>query len=237
MTDNPKTQQPPEDAKSCKKAKSKKRLYLILVVLAVFLVVVIILSAMLFHRPSYYQPLDVAEKGVVSAYLTNQLLPEFYNGVQYQEPFDIVVSQNGINDVVARFNWPKKFGSISVSGPAVFFTPETLVVMGTVSVEGTELVATIIARPEIDAEGLLNLRVSSVRLGAVDITLIAKVLVGDLYQRQTSRKDSFGDKAVRSILYDEPFDPVFEIEDKKVRLRKITLEPQKLTLRFDPVFE
>ncbi len=236
MTDDPKTKQTPEDLKTREKPKSGK-LYWLLIVLAVVLFLLIIIFAMFFHRPSYYQPLDVADKGVMSVYLTNQLLPDFYNGVQYQQPFDLVVTQKGINDVLAHFYWPQRIGSLDISDPMVFFTPSALVLMGTVSVDGAECVATIVAEPEIDVTGLLNLRVTVVKLGAVDITPLARALTARLYQQQANDKDSFADKAVCSILYGEPFDHVFRVEGKKVRLSKITLESKKLTLRFDPVFD
>lgn len=234
MTDDPKTKQTPEDSKTRKKPRSAK-LYWLLIVLAVALFLLIIIFAMFFHRPSYYQPPDVADKGVMSVYLTNRLMPDFYNGVQYQQPFDLVVTQKGINDVLAHFRWPQRIGSLDISDPMVFFTPSALVLMGTVSVDGAECVATIVAEPEIDVTGQLNLRVTVVKLGAVDITPLARALTARLYQQQANDKDSFWEKAVRSILYDQPFDHVFRVEDKKVRLSEITLESKKLTLRFEPV--
>jgi len=236
MNDNRKTKQSPSDLKTGPKTKSKK-LFWVLTVLAVIAVTVIIIAAMLFHTPSHYQPLKITDGGVMSVYLTNYLLPDFYNGVQYQQPFDLVVTQSGINDVVARFKWPRKFGSVDISDPVVFFTSDTMVVMATASVDGASLIATLIAEPKIDDAGLLNLHISAVKLGAMDITLLAKVFAADLYQKKNAPKDRFGDKAVRSMLYDEPFDPYFQIDDKKARLQNITLEPKKLTLSIVPVLD
>ncbi|MCJ7777179.1 MAG: hypothetical protein MUP16_02545, partial [Sedimentisphaerales bacterium] len=50
-----------------------------------------------------------------------------------------------------------------------------------------------------------------------------------------------GARIAASLFNDEPFDPVFEIkevldgEEKKVRVEKITLTPEKLTVRLVPV--
>jgi len=40
-----------------------------------------------------------------------------------------------------------------------------------------------------------------------------------------------------SLLNGEPFEPVFKIEDKKVRLEKMTIKQKKLTIRLIPVFD
>jgi hypothetical protein len=41
-------------------------------------------------------------------------------------------------------------------------------------------------------------------------------------------------KIVAALLNDEPFVPVFKVEDKVVRLEKITVSQGKLILRFIP---
>jgi hypothetical protein len=223
------------------KTKFKKKLYLLLTVFVVASAVVIIVFALLFHRPSFYKPLDYAGSKEVSLYLTNELLPELYNGAQLQEPFDLVVTQNGINDIVARFEWPQDFGSIRVSAPMVFFSPDSIVLMGTVVLEGAELVVTVIAEPVLDTKGLLNLNVVSVKMGAVDITPLARVLVRKICQQQFAAhgigKEDLRAQVAASLLDGEPFEPVFKIEDKKVRVEKITIKQKELTIHFVPVFD
>ena len=167
-----------------KKAEFKKKVYLLLTVLVAVSAVAIVVFALLLHRPAYYKPLDFAHSKEVSLYLTHELLPELYNGAQLQEPFNLVVTQSGINDIVARFEWPKEFGSIRFSAPMVFFTPGSIVLMGTVLLEGAEFVVTVVAEPNLDANGLLNLQVVSVKIGAVDITPLAGVLARRVYQQR-----------------------------------------------------
>jgi hypothetical protein len=229
-----------EDLEAHKKAKFKKRIYLLAVV-SVVISAVAVFFALLLHRPAYYKPLRFADSKEVSLYLTNQLLPELYNGAQLQEPFNLVVTQSGINDVVAHFEWPQEFGSIRISAPMVFFTPGSIVLMGTVVMEGAEFVGTVVAEPALDAEGLLNLQVVSVKIGAVDITPLARVLAKRIC-RQRFAAAGIGAEDVQtqiaaSLLNGEPFKPVFKIEDKKVRVEKITIEQKKLTIRFVPVFD
>lgn len=241
MINNSKTQQAGADLKVRKKARSKKRVYLLLAVLAVVLAIVIVVFALLFHRPFSYKPLDLTNSKQVSVYLTHELLPDLYNGVQYQEPFELVVTQSGINDIVARFNWPQQLSGVEFSAPMVFFAPDSIVLMGTVLLEGAEFVATVIAAPELDAEGLLNLQVVSVKLGAVDITPLAGVLAKRICRQQFADKginaEDLWAQMAESLLNGEPFEPVFEIVDKKVRVEKITIKQKKLIIRLVPVFD
>jgi hypothetical protein len=229
------------DLEALKKTRFKKWVYLLSVVLVVISAVVVIVFALLFHRPAYYKPLHFAGSREVSLYLTHQLLPELYNGAQLQEPFELVVTQSGINDIVARFDWPQEFGSIRVSAPMVFFAPGSIVLMGTVSLEGAEFVGTVVAEPGLDTEGLLNLQVVSVKIGAVDITPLARVLARRICQQQFAAAGIGAEDAqaqvAASLLDGKPFNPVFKIEDKKVRVEKITIEQKKLTIRFVPVFD
>jgi uncharacterized protein YpmS len=224
-----------------KKAKFKKKVYLPLIVLVVVAAVVIVVFALLFHRPAYYKPLDFTHSKEVSVYLTHELLPELYNGAQRQEPFNLVVTQSGINDIVARFEWPREFENIRVSAPMVFFVPDSIVLMGTVLLNGAEFVVTVTAEPKLDAEGLLNLQVMSVKIGAVDITPLAGVLARRICQQRFAATnigaEDFWARARDSLLNGEPFEPIFKIEDKKVRVEKITIELNKLTIRLVPVFD
>jgi hypothetical protein len=123
----------------------------------------------------------------------------------------------------------------------VFFAPDSIVLMGTVVVEGAEFVGTVVAEPGLDTEGLLNLQVVSVKMGAVDITPLARVLAGRICQQQFAAAgigaEDVQAKVAASLLDGKPFKPVFKIEDKKVRVEKITIEQKKLTIRLVPVFD
>jgi predicted DsbA family dithiol-disulfide isomerase len=113
--------------------------------------------------------------------------------------------------------------------------------MATVVMDGAEFVGTVVAEPRIDAEGLLNLQVASVKMGAVDITPLAMVLARRISRQQFADADISAEdvqaQVAASLLDGKPFKPVFEIEDKKVRVDKITIEQKKLTIRLVPVFD
>lgn len=224
--------------KARKKAKFKKRYWLL-----AGLVIVILILVLSLYRPARYNPLELApaggKPGQVSRYLTHQFLPQLYNGAQRGEPFDLPVSQKGINEIIAWSEWPKEFDGIRFSAPVVLFVPDSIILMGTVNIKGVEFVVTIVAEAGVDEQGLLNLWVAKVKVGAVNITLLARVMAKTMYAQRLATtpidRQDLQAQIAASILNDEPFEPVFEVEDKKVRVEKITIEQEKLTIRLIPV--
>jgi uncharacterized protein YpmS len=222
--------------KARKKRKFKKR-YLLLA----HLVVVAVIIALLLYTPARYNPLKVpaAAKKKVSKYLTDDLAAPFYNGTEFGEPFDLPVTQEGINEVVAYSKWPKESGDARFCAPAVLFVPGQIVLMGTAMMKGVEFVVTIAVAPSIDEQGLLSLRVTKVKVGAMNVTLLAKLIAKRMYQQRITAEpidtEDLRAKIAASLLNDEPFDPVFKAEGNKARIAKVTIEKEKLTLRLIPL--
>ena len=220
------------ELKSCSNTKFKKKVTFFLVGLIVVLVIAIVVFSLLLHRPAYYDPPDFVYSKEVSPYLTHELLPQLYNGVQRQEPFDLYVSQEGINDVIARSKWPRKSDGIRFSAPEVLFVPDRIVLIGTVAAADVEFVVTVVAEPAFDQEGLLNVRLAKVKIGAMNITPLARIVARRMYQRRLAAKDidtkDLRAQIAASFLNNEPFAPVFEIEDKKVQVQKVTISDGEL---------
>ncbi len=226
------------DLKIRKKARFKKLVIWLLVDLAV----AAIIFALLLYRPGRYKPADFGpgnyKRGQVSPYLTHDLGPAFNKGVQYREPFELLVTQKGINDIITRGNWPMESEGILLYAPAVLFVPGAVVLMGTADVKGVEFIITIELEPKIDEQGLLNLRVAKVKVGAMNITPLAKMMAKKMYAQRVAAlpidTKAVQTKIVASLLTDEPFEPVFRIDDKKVRIEKITVAKEKLLLHLVP---
>ncbi len=219
--------------KTRKKRKLKKRYWLL-----VNLGIVIVILILLLYKPTHYGPPDFAWSKEVSPYMTHELYPQLYNGVQRDQPFDLIVTQEGINDIIAHSKWPKKSDGISFFAPVVLFVPDSIVLMGTANIKGVQFVVTIVAEPGLDDQGLLNLQVTKVKVGAMNITLLAGVVAKRMYQQQLATtpidtKD-LGAQIAASILNDKPFKPVFKLEGKKVRIEKITITQGKMTIRLAP---
>jgi uncharacterized protein YpmS len=215
--------------------RSRRKLYWLLFHLAAAL----ILLGLLLYRPGRYHPAGPANAKSESKYLTHVLGPQFYNGAQRAEPFDLVVTQEGINDIIAHSGWPRSYGETTFSSPAVLFEPDGIVLMGTVDIEGVGFVVTIVLNPHLEDEGLLNLRVDKLKIGAMNVTFPARIISKRMYEQRVAAGPvdltDIRAQIAASLLNEEPFDPVFKAEDKYVRLEKIMLEKEKLTLRLVPV--
>ena len=226
------------DSKIHKKARRKKLVLWLLIDLAVAAVV----FGLLVYRPGSYNPADFDsfdhESGQVSPYLTHELSPQVYNNSQRGEPFDLVVKQSGVNEIVAGLGWPKFSEGIMLYAPAVLFVPGSIVLMITADVKGVELIITIELEPKIDERKMLNLHVVKVKVGAVNITPLARMMARKMYTERLAMipvdAEALQTKIVASLLNEEAFDPVFSVEDNKVRVGKITVYQEKLIARLVP---
>lgn len=217
-----------------KKAKFKKICWVLIGLAAVPVCSVLLLL----YKPGPYERPEVTYNKQVSLYLTHELLPHIYNNAQLDEPFDITIIQDKTKDIVALTEWPKHLDDIMVSAPGVFFVADGIVLMGTVAVGGVEFVVTFVLEPTLNQEGLLNLRVVKVKVGAMNITLLARIMAKKMYAQRLATtnidREDLRAQIAASLLNDEPFEPVFKIEDKKVRVEKISVTEGKLTIRLVP---
>jgi len=226
------------DSKIHKKSRRKKLVLWLLIDLAVAAVV----FALLVYRPGRYDPADFdsydLENGQVSPYLTHELSPQVYNNSQRGEPFDLVVTQSGVNEIVAGMGWPKYSEGVMLYAPAVLFVPGSVVLMGTANIKGLEVIITIELEPKIDERKMLNLHVVKVKVGAVNITPLARMMGKKMYAERLAMlpvdTEALQTKIVASLLNEEAFEPVFSVEDNKVRVEKITIYKEKLTARLVP---
>ncbi len=122
--------------------------------------------------------------------------------------------------------------------PAVLFVPGSVVLMITANVKGVELIITIELEPKIDQQKLLNLHVAKVKVGAVNITPLARMMGKKMYAERLAvlavDTEALQTKIVGSLLNEEAFEPVFSIENNKVRIENITVYKEKLTARLVP---
>ncbi len=216
-----------------------KRTRKLLCWLFVDLVVAVVIIGLLLHRPGGYDPADYGyESDQVSPYLTHELSPRIYNGAQLGEPFDLVITQKGINEIVASWGWPKMSQGVMLYSPAVLFAPGSVLLMATADVRGAKFVITIKIDPEIDAEGMLTFEVSKVKVGAMNVTPLAKMTAKRMYAQRIAGlpvdSEAFQAKIVESLLNGAPFEPVFKVDGRKLRVESIALQKQRLVARLAP---
>ncbi len=219
-----------------KKHKTKKRFWVL-----IDLSILFFFFSLLLYRPMRYSRPEPIETNEVSTYWTHELMPEIYNGAQRQVPFEIAIKQEEINEAVASSGWPKFSDGFSFFAPEVFFERGRIILIGTARLKEVEFIITVAGRPVINENGLLNLHITKAKVGAVPVTIISKIVARRMYTKQLSEieidTDDWRVKILGSLLNDEPFEPIFDAEDKKVRIIKVDIGKGELRIGFEPVSE
>ncbi len=207
--------------------------------LAVPFVLVLLAVALLMHKPKNYAPLRIADQRQISVYLTHNLMPTIYNNAQLDEPFEVVITEEGLNDIIARWRQPVKFNDITFTDPQAILTQKQIIFMATAKTRYANPVLTIRIAPEIDSFGRLNIHVDSVSLGAAGVTALVKSegskAFADWLSFTGTEPNNIAAQACRSLLNDESFEPVFKVGDKSLRICKIKLEKKKITATLLPL--
>jgi len=201
--------------------------------------VLIMLLFSMFHKPRHYRPETPENPNEVSTYLTHQLAPDLNNNIQLDEPFNMVIEENGFNDIISRGIWPLDHGYVQVSAPAVEFRDDSILIMATVAFSSVRSVITAAFRPRLDEQGQLYLNLRYVKMGSVRITVFARRLTRAIITEQLQNVEDGQWRQIISdaILENLPFEPVFVAYDKKIRLSSIDLQPGRASLTFKPELE
>lgn len=224
--------------KEKKTSKRRKLLYWLLI----DAVVAIGIISLLLYKPAQYNPTTLPDADPnterVHPYLTHDLMPRLYNGAQSQQPFDLEVVDSILKEAIAKVKWPQETEGITFSAPDVRFETNVIILMGTADVEGAGLVVTIELAPHLSEDGQFSIDIDKVKIGAMNITLLAKMIAAQKYQEylETVPVDTtdLRAKIAAALLNGESFEPVFQIEDKWIRLDGLTLESGKLTVHLVP---
>ncbi len=217
--------------------KRKHKVRIILAVLGLVLLAITGVTMILLGTvPGMYRPFERPGSGQVSPYITHDMAPDFFTGMQEGRPFEMVFQQWGVNEMLALSTEPMTFGEFAVSSPNVVFYPDSLVLMATVQVKNVSSVLSITAQPVMDKDGRLNLNIGSAKLGAVPVLgLIRRIgqQAADEYLVGTDEQEFAG--IVNSVLNNEPFDPLVSVSKYTMRLKALTLEEGKVKLLIEPV--
>jgi uncharacterized protein YpmS len=207
--------------------------------IALLLALVLLAFALVTHRPKNYAPLRIADQNQISPYLTHQLMPTIHNNSQLDAPFEVVITEEGLNDIIARWRQPVKFNNITLSDPQAILTQKQIILMATARTRYANPLLTIRVTPSINYFGQLNIHVDSVSLGAAGVTALAKSIGNkaftDWLAFTGAEPNNIAAQICRAMLNNEPFDPVFKTDDKSLRICKIKLEEKKITALLLPL--
>ena len=217
-----------KDSEKTKKVKIKLYLWI-----AIPLVLVFLSFFLVRHKPKNYAPLKIADQNQMSIYLTHRLLPAIYNNSQLDDPFEVVITEEGLNDIIARWRQPMNYNGFTFTEPQVILEQNHIVLMATARTDFASPVLTIRVTPEINSLGQLNIHVDDVSLGAAGITTLAKSIGTKAFENWMSFTGTEPNNIVaqicRSLLNDESFEPIFKVGDKSLCVCKIKLEKKKIT--------
>jgi uncharacterized protein YpmS len=232
--ENSQIESKPQDSAKMKKRR-RMRLFL-LIDLGVSLTLTTILVLLLLHRPASYNPAKPAETKEVNQYWTHVVWPQIYNGAQQQKPFEVEITEEGINQAITASGWPKVSEGAVFTAPQVIFTTDGVSLMGTATIENVDFVVTIRGKPAIEPNGLLSLNLSAFKVGALNVTPLAKVIARKMYAQRLSKVEANPDdiniKILNSLLDGKPFEPVFTIEDKKIKIVGVEAGEGKIAIKF-----
>ncbi len=212
--------------------------------LAIDLVVAAVVLSLLHYRPALYHPVmppagaDPNEQRV-HRYLTHDLGNTLYNGAQRQRPFEMVVLDQPLNEAIAQAGWLQESAGIRLSAPAIAFTPGRVILMGMADLQGAGFVITVEISPRIVEDGRLDLTLEKVKVGAMNVTPLARMTAKKMYRERVGAggadTDDWRTKIAASLFNEEPFEPVLPVEDKWIRLQGVDIKQGELLARFVPV--
>ncbi len=104
--------------------------------------------------------------------------------------------------------------------------------MANINIKGVDFVVTVKVNPKINRAGQMILKLDKVIIGAVNMTAVAKIIASQAYQNiRSNEKYALTAQILASIIKNEPFEPVFEIDNKQVEIQKIEITPGKITVK------
>jgi len=235
LKEKEKEKQQPEQAKKPYKKFLKRAIWP-----GISLLLSIIIIFLLLYKPAGYIPADRASAqssdNQLSQDITNRLLPGFYNGIQQKEPFEMTISEKEINEIIAHAKWPKYSEGFIFYAPKASLSPGKVGFMCTILQFGldVELVVTVHTEPGLDDNGLLNINVTRIKVGAINITPLAAFLARRMYQEQKPDyidPEDWRGKIAASIFENTGFEPVFRVKGRWVRLEELNIQEDFLKVR------
>jgi hypothetical protein len=189
------------------------------------------------YTPRVYRPDLAGDSEGTSLYLTHELGPEFFNQLQLNEPFELIISQDGLNELINQWDWPQQLGEMSFDDPYVIFSEQSILLMSTFSFEGVSSVLSISAFPTMNRYGTLNTNIESVRLGMVPVKTLITRLAQKAFDKNRSRfeQDLKTAENIQAIIRNEPVDPIFWFPDRWIRITGFSFNNGALSLKLSPV--
>lgn len=228
----------PQNNKKIKKPRKKLRL---VILLSLWLLVAVLIFVLLLDKPAGYRPEDIQNDKSVSQYVTNELAPYVYNNIQLGQSFDIIIPQSQTKEFISLIEWPIESEDMSISAPQAFFVDNGLVMRANAETKGLNFVITTMISGLVEQTGMMSLNIDKIMIGSVNVTYVAKIIAKAMYQHRAKQQDysqdTIGADIAASLFDNKPFDPVFEVRKRKVRVKQINIEASQLKITLAPAID
>jgi hypothetical protein len=189
----------------------------------------------IFKVPKNYRVVKPVTDGQVSQYLTNYILPQLHNKSQYGQPFDLVISEDGINDIIIRHIDANSLQRSNLSNLSVTFKKGRILLTGKTVYYNFDFIVTIVLKPYIDKKGYFFLGVSKIQAGQSRIPFAAGVAEKKVLGEFGSFLNNSDNADFIKVLFSGgKVEPVFYINRKKVRIEKMMVMDKELVIYFLP---
>jgi predicted PurR-regulated permease PerM len=196
---------------------------------------VIFWFAGLFLTPAHYRIIRLPDDAYASQYLTNYILPQLLNKSQYNQPFELVISETGINDIIVRHIDANSLRQFNLSNLNIAFTKGRVLLTGKTVYCGLDFIVTIILKPYISREGYFFLKVPEIQAGRSRIPFIVGTVKRKILQELTDFLNNLDIADSAMTVFDgRKIEPVFSINHQKLRIDKISIQNKELLIHFLP---
>jgi len=186
----------------------------------------------LFRTPAHFRTVEIIESNQISLYLSNVILPELYNKSQKGKPFEIIFTEEGVNEIISRHLDEKLLSRWDISDISVTFAKGEILLTGKTKYKGRDFILTAVFKPSVSEKGF-NAGLSKIYAGTSRLPF-ARQFVCDkiLYKLAGQNSDVVHYAGV--LLSDNRIPPEFTFEHRNLRVREIITEKHKLIIRFVP---
>lgn len=196
---------------------------------------VIFWFAGLFLTPAHYRIIRPPDDAYASQYLTNYILPQLLNKSQYNQPFDLVISETGINDIIVRHIDVNSLRQWNLSNLSVTFKKGRILLTGKTVYCGLDFIVTIVLKPYISKDGYFFLKVPKIQAGRSRIPFAVSAAKARILQELAGFLNNLDIADSAMAVFDgRKIEPVFSLNHRNLRIDKITVQNKELLIHFLP---
>ncbi|MCE5340973.1 MAG: hypothetical protein LLF92_07585 [Planctomycetaceae bacterium] len=186
----------------------------------------------LFRVPAYFRTVEIIESNQISLYLSNVILPELYNKSQTGKPFEVIFTEEGINEIISRHIDAKSLKKWDFSDISVTFSTGKILLTGKTKYRGHDFIVTAVFKPAICEKGF-NAGLTQIRAGTSSLPF-ASHFIRDKILYKLAGQNSDVVQYAGVLFSDNKIPPEFTFEHRNIKVQEIIIDNHKLTIRFLP---